>query len=181
MAAGFDLTLGAPRPQGEHVLCAFMPCSGLCFGWAALDHSRQQWGQRKASGGPARALPGSQLQAKGLSTLCSLWEWQEALKGKLLLYHHVQTLWAQIKHMYPAGMTRTNPAYKQACKVCIQSPSPPKIICTCILSYWEMHPPLPHTQFKGRKEKGLKALLSFMLIRRVIRFFRHWNGLWPCH
>lgn len=25
--------------------------------------------------------------------------------------------------------------------------------------------PLPHTQFKGKKEKGLKAVLSFMLIR----------------
>lgn len=34
-----------------------------------------------------------------------------------------------VKHMYPAGMSGTNPAYKQACRVCIQSPSPPKSIC----------------------------------------------------
>lgn len=179
MAAGFDLTLSAPRPQGEHVLCACMPCSGLCFGWAALDHSRQQWGQRKASGGPARALPGSQLQAKGLSTLWSLWEWQEALKGKLLLYHHVQTLWAQIKHSTQQGWQGPTQHINKPARF------PFRVLLQRSFAHTFHHTgkctPLPHTQFKGRKEKGLKALLSFMLIRRVIRFFRHWNRLWRSH
>lgn len=96
-----------------------------------------------------------------------------SFKRKTLFYHHVQTLWAQIKHSTQQGWQgptqHINKPARFAFRVLLQRSFAHAFHHTGKCT------PLPDTQFKGRKEKGLKALLSFMLIRRVIRFFRHWN------